>query len=53
MKISNTILAVLMALIALASLIGILMGKTHQAFIFIPALFITLLLIADGKKVTK
>ena len=53
MKTINILLAVATGLIALAAVIGVIAGKTHHIATAFAAAFITLLLIADNKKITK
>lgn len=53
MKLTNIILAVCTGLITIAAIAGIVAGKTHHIATAFMAGFITLLLIADAKKVTK
>lgn len=53
MKFTNTILAVCTGLITIAAIVGVFKGATHHVATAFMAGFITLLLIADAKKVTK
>jgi uncharacterized membrane protein YuzA (DUF378 family) len=53
MKTINNILAGLFGLIAIAALIGVFTGATHQAFIFVIAAAMCLTLRADNKKATQ
>jgi hypothetical protein len=53
MKLTNVILAVLTGLFTIAAIYAIAIGKTHHLITAFIAAFVTLLLIADAKKVKK
>ena len=53
MKLTNIILAILTGLLTIGAIAGVIAGATHHLATAFMAGFITLLLIADAKKVTK
>lgn len=53
MKLTNIILAILTGLITLAAIVGAFKGATHHIATALLFGLLTLLLIADAKKITK